>query len=101
MRGRGLYPRGRGRGRGSGGGFGTTRNSDTPQRPPSPPIGDLIDELRGFDVFTAAQAGNNNDETVGITDCKYVASYNWLDREDPTILVPGTALSCLSVKASR
>lgn len=24
-----------------------------------------------------------------IKDCEYVASYNWLDRETPTILVPG------------
>ena len=26
---------------------------------------------------------------IGITDLEYVASYNWVEAEEPTILVPG------------
>jgi hypothetical protein len=32
-----------------------------------------------------------NDEKPAIRDCQYVASYNWLDKKTPTILVPGKA----------
>lgn len=28
-------------------------------------------------------------ESPNIADCKYVASYTWMDRATPTIMVPG------------
>jgi hypothetical protein len=31
-----------------------------------------------------------DDEKPAIRDCQYVASYNWLDKKTPTILMPGT-----------
>ena len=31
-------------------------------------------------------------EDVPIENVQYVASYNWVDKEDPTIVVPGTNL---------
>ena len=30
-----------------------------------------------------------SDQVVQINDFKNIASYNWLDRSEPTILVPG------------
>ncbi|KAF8964248.1 hypothetical protein BDZ97DRAFT_1817182 [Flammula alnicola] len=33
---------------------------------------------------------DESQEDVQITDCKYVGSYNWLKRDTPTILVPGS-----------
>ena len=33
-------------------------------------------------------------ELAGIGGCEYVASYNWLDRKEPTILVPGKLCLC-------
>jgi hypothetical protein len=33
-----------------------------------------------------------DDEKPAIRDCQYVASYNWLDKKTPTILVPGTTI---------
>jgi hypothetical protein len=36
-----------------------------------------------------------------ITDCQYVASYNWLDEKDPVILVPGEKASSIPLSPSR
>ncbi len=53
---------------------------------PPPPLGRLIQTLISTDV--AVEAAKYID-TARIEDCELVASYNWLDRAEPTILVPG------------
>ena len=57
--------------------------------PPSlPPLGSLIRSLDRQDANNAC-AKSQDDQNETITDCVYVASYNWLDRNAPTILIPG------------
>ncbi|MCJ1245108.1 hypothetical protein MMC30_002309 [Trapelia coarctata] len=50
------------------------------------PIGHLIGTIRLSEVQSAVQL---KDAAPTIEDCQYVASYNWLNRKNPTILVPG------------
>ncbi|KAK3672104.1 hypothetical protein LTR78_008075 [Recurvomyces mirabilis] len=54
------------------------------ERPPSPSVGPLVetwtlDSLRGL-----AKISNTT-----IAKCESIASFNWLDKKDPTIVVPG------------
>ncbi|RMZ91686.1 hypothetical protein DV736_g1111, partial [Chaetothyriales sp. CBS 134916] len=49
---------------------------------PSPTRGDLLIELKREDV---SQSKHN----PKITDCSYVASYNWLDQKAPAVVIPG------------
>lgn len=53
---------------------------------PSPPLGGLIKEITGPD-FHAQQ--DDSQAHVGISDVELVASYNWVNKDDPEILVPG------------
>lgn len=61
------------------------RNMEVP-RPPSPPLGPILTTLRESDL---ADYPNLHEGYARITDCKDVASYNWLNKNEPTILVPG------------
>ena len=65
-----------------------------PQTPrsPSPPLGSVVRCLKADEILNH-KAGNGVDRDARITDCKYVASFNWLDGEKPTILVPGITIS--------
>jgi hypothetical protein len=56
------------------------------------PLGDLVKELHISDL------GLESIDRAKISDCQYVASYNWLGDEVPTIVVPG---NCSSVGATR
>ncbi|KAF8158456.1 hypothetical protein B0H34DRAFT_789326 [Crassisporium funariophilum] len=67
--------------------------SSHPMSPPGPlaPDRDMMDGL----VEVALQAiaipeADEEQENVQITDCTYIGSYNWMKRESPTILVPGS-----------
>lgn len=53
---------------------------------PEPPLGALLHSLDVSDFNEDAKIYVS--ESV-ITDCTAVASYNWLDREEPTIVIPG------------
>ena len=94
-----LAPRGRGwRSRYQGRGFNpnsrqSTRYESTIQRPPSPPLGPLLQTLSEADLLATDQAQSSCDKPAKITDCTYVASFNWLDRDEPTILIPGITFS--------
>lgn len=60
------------------------------QEVPSPPPSLCIESISPGDL----DPWRNEDEPAEASDCRYVASYNWLDGEnqrDPTILVPGKA----------
>lgn len=66
-----------------------TQDNSTTQRPSSPPLGPLLQELSEVNLLAATQVQSSRDETAEITNCKYAASFNWLDEDEPTILVPG------------
>lgn len=57
------------------------------ERPPSPPLGDLVARI---DEDELVQSSDSFEASAKITDCEDVTSYNWLNREQPTILIPGT-----------
>ncbi|CAG5138526.1 uncharacterized protein ALTATR162_LOCUS381 [Alternaria atra] len=47
------------------------------------PLGDLVKEFRSSDLSLKPA------DLTEISGCQYVASYNWLDDEVPTIVIPG------------
>lgn len=59
------------------------------------PLGDLVTGLQAADI-------RPSDGPVHLSDFRCIASYNWLDSSEPTILVPGMSGPCyhlvLSVK---
>ncbi|KAL9590087.1 MAG: hypothetical protein Q9203_001109 [Teloschistes exilis] len=61
----------------------------TIQGPPSPPFGPLLQVLSETKFLLADQAQTDCGEPAEITQCTHVASFNWLDRDEPTILIPG------------
>lgn len=84
----------RGRGRAGGAGFSTRgrgNGNSWRKRDPEPkpdlskhPLGSLLATLS----YTELIGAKSNDNTK-ISDCEYVASYNWLNTTEPNILVPG------------
>jgi hypothetical protein len=82
----GFAPR---RGRGRGGRaplFAKTRESTKPDLEKHP-LGSLVKELRSSDLSLKPI------DLAEISDCQYVASYNWLRDEVPTIVIPGNLSS--------
>jgi hypothetical protein len=78
----GFAPR---RGRGRGGRaplFAKTREPIKPDLEKHP-LGDLVMEFRSSDLSLKPI------DLAEISNCQYVASYNWLNDEVPTIVVPG------------
>jgi hypothetical protein len=57
-----------------------------PPRPQSPPLGSVLTTLREDDL---ANSPDLHEYPARIIGCKDVASYNWLNKKEPTILVPG------------
>ena len=55
-------------------------------RPPSPPLGPVLATLNDADL---ANPSDLYECPAKISSCKDVASYNWLNEQEPTILVPG------------
>lgn len=89
-RGRGLRARGgRGRARYSGRsrdfankGWRKTQAQETP----APPLGSMLAEVHESDL---ADVSNVDEKSAKISDCKEIASFNWLNEKQPTILIPG------------
>ncbi len=80
--------RGSGRGRGRSGYSATrTRVTSTPvvPEPPSPPMGPVMTTIQYRDL-TVDDVQASPAKITGLED---VASYNWLDASEPTILTPG------------
>ncbi|KAF2713833.1 hypothetical protein K504DRAFT_498627 [Pleomassaria siparia CBS 279.74] len=82
-------------GRGSRGGRGGRGggNASTPKRDPPPepdivahPLGELLQTIRISDLSLEAI---KTSKPTDITDLKYVASYNWMEGDAPTIMIPG------------
>lgn len=86
--------RGRGRGHGRFSYGSSTRDgwhnqsAPKPAAPPSPepPLGSLLSSLTKDDFDDDAE---KHEHHAAISDFRTVASYNWLDRSEPTIAVPG------------
>ncbi|KAI9788632.1 MAG: hypothetical protein M1816_006778 [Peltula sp. TS41687] len=63
---------------------------DEPQlQPPSPPLGAVLMTLSQKVLTNSLDL---KDTSAEITDCEYVASYNWLNKDEPTILVSAVKL---------
>ena len=89
-RGRGWRPRSRYAARGfNSNGRQSTSYESAIQRPPSPPLGPLLQSLSETDLVAADETQSSRRILAEITNCAYVASFNWLDRNEPTILIPG------------
>lgn len=56
---------------------------------PEPPLGSLLSSLT---ANSFKQEAKDHETRSFITNFKTVASYNWLDRTEPTIIVPGRNL---------
>ena len=65
------------------------RKESVPQ-PRSPPLGPLLQTLRTEDFIEFHRL---DDERLAIKDCEDIASFNWLDKKEPTILIPGESCS--------
>jgi hypothetical protein len=78
----GFAPR---RGRGRGGRASLFTKTREPMKPDldKHPLGDLVKEFHSSDLSLKPI------DLAEISDCQYVASYNWLNDEVPTIVVPG------------
>ncbi|KAL1795342.1 hypothetical protein ACET3X_007158 [Alternaria dauci] len=78
----GFAPR-RGRGRGGRAPFFTKPREQVKPDLERHPLGDLVKEFRSSDLSLKPA------DLAEISDCRYVASYNWLNGKVPTIVVPG------------
>jgi hypothetical protein len=58
---------------------------------PSATLGPIIQSLSLDDL----QKSTKHSSDARITDCKVLASYNWLDKRSPSIAIPGLPSSCL------
>lgn len=63
---------------------------------PEPPFGALIKSIAAADLNVASYDGNE----VVITDSELIASFNWIDSPEPTILVPGTCTLAMNIHVS-
>jgi hypothetical protein len=50
------------------------------------PLGDIIQTITDSDLRLNSLGGT---DAATITDCKYLASYSWLNAANPTVLIPG------------
>ncbi|KAK6508266.1 hypothetical protein TWF506_010362 [Arthrobotrys conoides] len=81
---------GRDGGRGGGGG-GRGGRQGAPLQPDivKHPLGDLVAKITTKDLDINLTASDDTLSTAIITDCEYVASYNWMNESASTIMVPG------------
>jgi hypothetical protein len=82
----GFAPR-RGRGRGGRVPYFVKNREQTRPDLERHPLGGLVKELRSSNLSLKPI------DVAEISDCQYVASYNWLSDEVPTIVVPGKTSS--------
>lgn len=61
-----------------------------PDSPPEPDLKEGLDTTKIIDTIPAP-ARLTPPENFPIDNVKYVASYNWINAEKPTIIVPGAA----------
>lgn len=68
---------------------GWMRESKT-ETTPAPPLGEFLGRLRSRnqDMYFPEKT-DGSQEHVGISDVELIASYNWVKKSSPTIIVPG------------
>lgn len=62
------------------------KNAPTRDSLEGQPMGDLLGTITLTELQSSVRF---EDTTLTIIDCEYVASYNWLNGQKTTILVPG------------
>lgn len=67
-------------------GFYQTQTHAKPSTP-SLPLGPL---LKSFSLDDLSGSHHDKDGQVQITNCQVVASYNWMEKSKPTMVMPGT-----------
>lgn len=72
---------------GSTGGSWSRKSTYTP--PPDPPLGRLLSTIKKDDVVFESE---KHISSARITDCEYVASFNWRNSRNPSLFVPGRTL---------
>ncbi|KAF2189156.1 hypothetical protein K469DRAFT_683604 [Zopfia rhizophila CBS 207.26] len=86
-------PTGRGRGgfapRGGRGALGHSWGKRKPQNVPDTSLHPLGKLLTTFNNSHLDMVVGSSSDVASIANCKYVASYNWLNERTPTIIVPG------------
>jgi hypothetical protein len=78
------------------GSYSNQRPRQTVVQPPSPPLGPILTTLSGDNL---GEPRDLNEHSAVINSCEDIASYNWLNEKNPTILVPG--LNALSFQMIR
>lgn len=63
---------------------------ERPRVPHSPPP--LGPEFESISIADLSVDASRPTDDIRITECKGIASYNWLDRWNPSILIPGMTL---------
>lgn len=61
----------------------------SPVNPVQMPAPDLSQRRLRLIKMSDSQIDNRRTESLKINDTKYVASYNWVEKANPTIRVPG------------
>jgi hypothetical protein len=64
--------------------------------PPTPPLGTLLQKLT---PEQCTKDEHDVQKNVGITNAEFIASYNWTDAQDPTILFPGKSRRTKQVRS--
>ncbi|KAK1981577.1 geranylgeranyl pyrophosphate synthetase [Colletotrichum cereale] len=63
------------------------RRRPEPETPsPAPPFGPLVETV---DIAELSEPAAQFEATARVTSCELVASYNWLDKKAPSVLIPG------------
>lgn len=76
---------------GSIGGSWSRKSTYTP--PPDPPLGSLLSTIKKKDLVAGSEEHISSSR---ITDCEYVASFNWRNSRTPSLFVPGRTFPELS-----
>lgn len=65
---------------------GRTRVTEPAQGPNPPPVGELLQSISADEILDGS---DKKIEVARITDCEFIASYNWMEQARPSIVVPG------------
>jgi hypothetical protein len=83
--------------KGSQGRGSVSANKPTPNVPSEPDLKEGLDMTKIIVTIPAPARPGAAPEHFPIKNVKYVASYNWIEAEKPTIIVPGTFIFVLYV----
>ena len=68
----------------------TRASFSVPSTPKLPADRDILDGLLPSPIQTVTKpSASADDDEVKVNDLKYIGSYNWVEAQKPTIIVPG------------